>query len=103
VESDGGYTWVPIKAGDFFHVPGNARHAFRNRSSQPAVMILISTAKMARSFREIGTPVAAGEPSSVPPSAEMIRRFLETSDRYGYWNATPEENAAIGLSVPPVR
>jgi hypothetical protein len=65
-------------------------------------MMVISTAKMARFLREIGAPVAAGAPSSGPPSAEMIRRFLETSDRYGYWNATSKENAKIGLFVPPV-
>jgi hypothetical protein len=65
-------------------------------------MMVISTAKMARFFREIGAPVAAGVPSSGPPSVEMIRRFLETSDRYGDWNATPEENAKIGLFVPAV-
>ena len=25
-------------------------------------------------------------------------RFLATAERYGYWNATPEENAEVGLA-----
>jgi hypothetical protein len=28
---------------------------------------------------------------------EELRRFHETAERYGYWNATPEENAAVGI------
>ena len=32
--------------------------------------------------------------------AESPGEFLAISDRYGYWNATPEENAAIGVTVP---
>ena len=27
--------------------------------------------------------------------------FLAVSERYGYWNATPEESAAVGLPVSP--
>ncbi len=47
-------------------------------------MYLLSTATMARFFGEI-----AASPDE----------FLAISDRYGYWNATPEENAEIGLTV----
>ena len=34
------------------------------------------------------------------PLAQDIERLLTTSVRYGYWNATPEENAAVGISLP---
>jgi hypothetical protein len=34
-----------------------------------------------------------------PPTDEAIARFLVTAERYGYWNATPEENAAVGLHL----
>jgi uncharacterized RmlC-like cupin family protein len=34
---------VTIGPGDIFHVPGNAKHAFRNRSSEPAVAIIVTT------------------------------------------------------------
>jgi quercetin dioxygenase-like cupin family protein len=82
--------WIPVRPGDVFHVPGDAKHAWRNPSEhEPAVTIIVSTATIGRFFREI-----AG-----PPSEEAVQRFLETSQRYGYWNATPEENAAVGISM----
>jgi quercetin dioxygenase-like cupin family protein len=100
-EADGGSGWVRIAPGDIFHVPGGAGHAFRNRSPWPAVAIVVSTSRMRRFFREIGTPVTpeARQPPG-PPSAEAIQRFLETAARYGHWNATPEENAQVDLSLP---
>ena len=53
-----------------------------------------------RFFRDIGTPAARGA-APMAPSGETIRRFLDTARRYGYWNASPEENARLGL-VPPL-
>jgi quercetin dioxygenase-like cupin family protein len=90
VDAGDGARWVPIRAGDAFHVPSNARHAFRNASAEPAVTLMTTTARIARFFREV-----AG-----PPSPEAIERFLRVSERYGYWNATPEENAAVGVPLP---
>lgn len=88
--------WVPLRPGDVFHVPGGARHAFRNPSQEPCVALLVSTTRLGRFFREVGTPVAAGK-APQPPSAATVRRFLEVSARYGHWNASPEENQRIGL------
>ncbi len=96
------FHWLQIASGDVFQVPGGAKHAFRNLSAEPAVMIIVSTVKMGRFFREIGRPVIPGGPPPGPPSAEIIWRFLETAARYGYWNATAEENAKLGLSLPPI-
>ena len=48
--------------------------------------ILVSTARIGRFFREVAAP-----------SGDPIEHFLATAERYGYWNATPEENAAVGL------
>ena len=48
-------------------------------------MLAVTTATMARFFREV---------------AASPEEFLAISERYGYWNATPQENAAIGLTVP---
>lgn len=81
----GGHRWVPVRPRNFFHVPGDVRHAWRNVAAEPAVMLIVSTAKLGRFFREV-----AG--ASLP-------RFLEVAERYGYWNATPEENAAVGLRL----
>jgi quercetin dioxygenase-like cupin family protein len=95
-----GSRWIRIRPGDVFHVPGGAPHAFRNRSGEPAVSVIITTSKLGRFFREVGTPTVAGATQTSPPSEATIRHFLEMSERYGYWNATPEENARIGLTLP---
>lgn len=100
VHYDDDSRWVRICPGDVFHVPGGAKHAFRNPSKQPAVNIIVSTAKIGRFFREIGTPAGPEPATSRPPTDEELEHFLATAERYGYWNATPEENAKIGISLP---
>lgn len=88
--SAGTFRWIPVGPGDVSHVPGDEEHAWRNPSrAETAVMIIVTTARIGRFFREV-----AG-----PPSDEVLERFLETSERYGYWNATPEENAEVGLEL----
>jgi quercetin dioxygenase-like cupin family protein len=84
-----GGAWVPVRPGDVFHVPPNAKHAWRNDSDTPAVSAIVTRARIARFFRE----VVDGPPDGT------VGRFLAVSERYGYWNASPEENAAIGLDV----
>jgi quercetin dioxygenase-like cupin family protein len=91
VHTDAGFRWEPIRPGDVFHVPGCAKHAFRNHSSEPAVMIVTTTSRIGRFFREVASPPAGSDP---------LLHFLATSERYGYWNATPEENAAVGIPQP---
>jgi quercetin dioxygenase-like cupin family protein len=91
-----GYQWVGAKAGDYIHVPADALHAWRNVSSEPVVMRLITTKRLGRFFRETGRPVT-GAPQPVTP--EDLARFAAVSARYGYWNATPEENAAVGIPL----
>jgi quercetin dioxygenase-like cupin family protein len=91
--------WVRIGPGDVFHVPGNVRHAFRNVARQPAVNIVMSTPTMGRFFREVGIP-AAVRATRGPPSQEEVERFLAIARKYGYWNATPEENARVGIDLP---
>ena len=86
IEGYVGDEWQRVVAGDVLHVPGHVRHAWRNRSRGPANMFLVSTGTIGRFFRDI----AGRDPDE----------FLAIADRYGYWNATPEENAAIGLTVP---
>lgn len=94
-----GSDWARIGPGDVFHVPGNVRHAFRNVALQPAVNIVMSTPTMGRFFREVGTSVAAGAGHG-PPSQEKVERFLAIARRYGYWNASAEENARVGIDLP---
>jgi quercetin dioxygenase-like cupin family protein len=92
-----GYTWITAQAGDFIHVPGNARHAWRNVSGKPLVNLIITTKRLGRFFQEAGRP-ATGAPQP-PPNSEELARFAAISAKYGYWNATPEENAAIGIQM----
>lgn len=89
------FTWVRIGPGDIFHVPGWAKHAFRNPFTEPALQVVVSTATIGRFFREVGRPLDAG-----PPGGEALQHLLATAARYGHWNATPAENAAIGMHLP---
>jgi uncharacterized RmlC-like cupin family protein len=91
-----GTAWVPVGAGDIFHVPGDVPHAWRNRATRPATTLILTTARMARFFADIAIPPSV----AATPDREVVERFLETSRRYGHWNATPHENAAVGLRLP---
>jgi quercetin dioxygenase-like cupin family protein len=94
----GRFEWLEAKAGNFIHVPSGVKHAFRNASRDRVVELLITTPKLGRFFQEVGRPVTPGSPLP-PPTAENIAHFLEVAARYGYWNASPAENAAIGISL----
>jgi quercetin dioxygenase-like cupin family protein len=100
-ERPDGFDWVQIAPGRAFHVPANAKHAFRNRSQHPAVSYVATTSKLGRFFREVGAPMQQQRQSG-PPSPETVRHFLETAQRYGYWNGSPEDNAAVGIQLPAV-
>ena len=91
-----GYKWITTKAGDYLHVPAGAKHAWRNVSNEPVVNLIITTKKLGRFFQEAGRPVT-GAPQQVRP--EDLARFAALSAKYGYWNATPEENAAVGIPL----
>ena len=89
-----GYEWIVGKAGDYIHVPSSARHAWRNVSSEPLVALIITTTRLGRFFQEMGRPVTDA-PQPVTP--EELAHFLTVAATYGHWNATPEENAAVGI------
>lgn len=99
-EAGGNFEWIPIAPGDVFHVPGWAKHAFRNRSKEPAELIVAAPASIGRFFREIGTPGTPGT-RPAPPSAKTMQRFMAAAQRHGHWNATPEENARVGILLGP--
>jgi quercetin dioxygenase-like cupin family protein len=92
------FEWLNVKSGDFIHVPGNAKHAFRNIGSEPVVELITTTPKIGKFFQEIGRPVTPGVPAA-PPTADEIAHFLQVAARYHYWNGSPQENAAIGISL----
>ncbi len=93
-QGEQGYEWLAAKAGDYLHVPGGARHAWRNASSESMVALIITTPKLGRYFLEAGRPLSS---ASQPLSSEDNARHAALSAKYGYWDATPAENAAVGL------
>jgi quercetin dioxygenase-like cupin family protein len=93
------FEWVPVDPGQALYVPPHARHAWRNRSSEPAVAVLVTTATMGRFFREIGTAADQTDTNGQPPSPAALQRFVEAAQRHGHWLATPEENARVGIDV----
>jgi quercetin dioxygenase-like cupin family protein len=91
----GGLEWAHAHAGDYVRVPTGTMHAHRNVSGQPAVDLIITTAKVGRFFEEVGRPV-----DGAPPTPQDLAGFGETAIRYGYTLATPEQNAAVGIELP---
>jgi quercetin dioxygenase-like cupin family protein len=92
-----GLQWRDAKAGDYVRIPGHLPHAHRNVSDEPAVELIVTTARLGRFFQEIGRPVVG---ALAPPTAAEIGRFTEVAVSYGYVLGTPEENAAVGITMP---
>jgi quercetin dioxygenase-like cupin family protein len=97
-EAGGDAHWITARPGDFIEVPSKAKHAFRNSSQHPVVQLITMTSKLGRFFQEVGRPINQGATVS-PPLPDELQRFLKTAERYGYWLATPEENALVGISL----
>jgi quercetin dioxygenase-like cupin family protein len=93
-----GFKWISMNAGDFRHVPPDVRHAWKNKSNEPAVTIIVTTPRLGRFFQEIGRPVTA-DAFSQAPSPGDIQRFVEVAARYDHWLASPQENAAVGIKL----
>lgn len=91
-----GYATAAHKTGDYVRVPSGVRHGWRNVSSEPFVSLIITTPTLGKFFLEAGRPVGQ---ASQPPTLEDFARLANISAKYGYWNATPEENAAVGIRV----
>jgi quercetin dioxygenase-like cupin family protein len=92
------FEWLAVKPGEFVHVPSNAKHAWRNISSEPALQLITTTPKLGRFFQEIGRPVTPGVPLP-PPTPGALQLFLRVAAKYGYWLGSPAENAAIGITL----
>ena len=87
VEDAHGLQWREVQAGDYVHIPAGIMHAHRTISDEPAVDLVISTAKLGRFFRELARP-------DVGP-----RERIALSTKYGYILGTPEQNAAVGIEL----
>jgi quercetin dioxygenase-like cupin family protein len=96
IEAQGELSWIGCNPGDSIQVPGRAKHAFRNGLSEPAISLCATTAKLGRFFEEIGRPLLPGQQPAAPTPDEL-EKFVQIAVRYGYWLATPDENAAAGV------
>ncbi len=90
--------WLNAETGDFVHIPGGMKHAFRNRSAEPVVQLITTTPKLGRFFLEIGKPISFGMPPKAPTPDEL-QRFATVAAGYRYWLGTPEENVAVRISL----
>ena len=99
VDSGGQTIWANAQPGDVLNIPGGVKHAFRNTNERPVKMMTVSGRKIYEFFREIVVPFDPHQPFA-PPSSEQIQRLVTAAAKYGYWMASPEENAAIGLALP---
>ena len=93
-KSDRGLHWRDVKAGDYVHIPGGTPHAHRNVSDEPAVELVITTARLGRFFQEV-----ARTGVTHPPTPAELAEFVAVATRYGYDLATPEQNAAVGIAL----
>jgi quercetin dioxygenase-like cupin family protein len=94
LETSNGLEWRRVQKGDFIHIPGNLKHAWRNRFSTPSEQIVVTSSTLGRFLREMGEVIRAGGKNG------GMEKLRELSARYGYWFGSPEENAAVGISLP---
>lgn len=92
-----GNEWASAIAGDAVAIPGSVKHALRNSTAANATLALFTKSKLYAFFRELAQPLDPCQPA--PPATENLRELSEAAARYGYWLASPQENAAIGISI----
>ncbi len=97
LEAFDGAEWRIYRENDVFDVPSGAKHAFRNTSTEPVSLVLVTSASMGRFFRSVGRRTADGPPG--PPTDESVEVFVAAALRHGYWLGSPAENAEIGVSL----
>jgi hypothetical protein len=93
--------------GDVVVIPGNVKHALRNRSSLPVTLALVTKSELYAFFRELANPF---DPNLrlTPPTAEEIQELFAIAAKYGYWLGLEETakrvvSAAIQCRLLPPR
>ena len=88
-----GLQWKTLRAGDFVHIPSDVKHAWRNLSTNPVEVILVTTPKLGRFLR------AAGEFVRAAGREGVFDKVQNLSESYGYWMGSPQENADVGIAL----
>ena len=89
--------WTTAGAGDVATIPGNVKHALRNGSSLPVTSVTVTKTELYEFFRDVAMPFDPNQPT-VPPTVEVMQKLFHVAAKHGYWLASPEENAAIGIT-----
>jgi quercetin dioxygenase-like cupin family protein len=90
--------WQTVTVGEVVSISGNARHALRNSSPSPTTLITVSKCELYNFFRELARSFDPNSPPA-PPTPEEMQQLFSVAEKYEYWLASPEENAAIGISL----
>jgi len=90
--------WQTANAAEVVSIPGNVRHALRNTSPGPITSITVSKQELYSFFRELARPFDPNRPPA-PPTPEEMQQLFRVAEKYEYWLASPDENAAIGISL----
>ena len=89
--------WTTAGVGDVATIPGNVKHALRNSSSLPVTSVTVTKTELYEFFRELAMPFDPNQPP-VPPTVEVMQKLFDVAAKHGYWLASREENAAIGIT-----
>ena len=90
--------WQTVTAGEVVSIPGNVRHALRNTSLSPITSITVSKQELYSFFRELARPFDPNRPPA-PPTPEEMQQLFSVAEKYEYWLASRDQNAAIGISL----
>src|SRR6476469_10008016 len=75
-------------------LPAGVADAHRNVSDEPAVELVVTNARLGRFFQEV-----ARSDTRQPPTPAELAEFVAVATRYGYDLGTPEQNAAVGITL----
>ena len=89
--------WQTVNAAEVVSVAGDVRHALRNTSPSPTTLITVSKQGLYGFFRELAQPFDPNR-RPAPPTPEEMQQLFSVAEKYEYWLASPDENAAIGIS-----
>ncbi len=76
-----------VSAGRSLLVTDGIKHAVRNSAETAADLVLATNSRFVNFLGQAGRLVAANGPFAAP-SSDDIQRMLQSSQAYGYWNAS---------------
>ena len=88
-----GLQWKTLSQGDFVHIPSDAKHAWRNLSTDTVEVLLVTTPKLGRYLWETGQFVGMAGTDG------LLNKLVSLSESYGYWMGSPQENADVGIAL----